>query len=579
MAYFLDQSIGSDFNTLQDIAPTSGQAFGAQVSEAWEANPSVLGMEAFRVARANANGERLSAYDAGKIATEAGLRSFAPGEGEYTREALDIVIERKRSEMARQDVIGRTPWSATGTPLRGLGMLAANLLDPLNVATAFVPVIPAARYTALVAGAGSAAGRAGVRAGVGALEGTVGMALLEPAIYGARQYLDDDYGMTDSLLNIAFGGLLGGGLHVVGGGVADALSPGRWIAARTLDDAIGNPDLPRPRMDRGEPAPGSAADVAARAGPEVREAALRTATAHMAEGKLVDVDPIYRASGGVDRRIVPESTSPESMRGLEALRDVMERQGDAPAALRHPDLGDVSLYWGDAKGGIAHIIENRAKFDGESPQQIAETLANVIRAAAEGRVERVRTATGVPVERGRVEVGLGDYLAVLSRDRLGQQETWLLTGFKKRSDDTSGSLNPRATHAVAPDVQQQVGAELQRILGPRAGAVNAADLRAAAARQASPESTATVDFDAARAADERLAAAPAREDVTAATEMADAAVERAKAARADLEARGGTPAQLKAFDEAMADADAQVRDAENLGRAVEAAATCGARAL
>ena len=43
------------------------------------------------------------------------------------------------------------------------------LLDPLNIASAFVPVVGEARYANLLARAASPLGRAGVRAGVGAL--------------------------------------------------------------------------------------------------------------------------------------------------------------------------------------------------------------------------------------------------------------------------------------------------------------------------------------------------------------------------------------------------------------------------
>ncbi|MCQ3033030.1 hypothetical protein NLO88_20470 [Pseudomonas syringae] len=66
-------------------------------------------------------------------------------------------------------------------------------------------------------------GRAGVRAGVGAVEGSVGAAILEPLPLLAASQDQTEYGLSDSLANIALGGILGGGLHSVGGAASDAL--------------------------------------------------------------------------------------------------------------------------------------------------------------------------------------------------------------------------------------------------------------------------------------------------------------------------------------------------------------------
>jgi len=55
--------------------------------------------------------------------------------------------------------------------------------------------------------------RAAVRAGIGAIEGTAGAAMLEPATYALSRAEQRDYTMADSLANLAFGGIMGGGLH------------------------------------------------------------------------------------------------------------------------------------------------------------------------------------------------------------------------------------------------------------------------------------------------------------------------------------------------------------------------------
>ncbi|MEX5343890.1 hypothetical protein, partial [Pseudomonas sp. I2] len=82
-------------------------------------------------------------------------------------------------------------------------------------------------------------------------EGAVGAAILEPLPLLAAQSDQTEYGLSDSLANIALGGLLGGGLHSVGGAVTDALR--RRIATETpqvetslnAGTAVRGADLPR----------------------------------------------------------------------------------------------------------------------------------------------------------------------------------------------------------------------------------------------------------------------------------------------------------------------------------------------
>ncbi|QUE74388.1 hypothetical protein [Stutzerimonas stutzeri] len=140
--------------------------------------------------------------------------------------ALDILIERKRAENQRKFILDNAP--ASTIPIQLLAGFAASAIDPVNIAAAFVPVIGPTRYAAMLAKTGSTAGRFGVRAGVGALEGAVGTALVEPIVLNAAKREQADYDLADSLLNVTFGTVLGGGLHSVGGYVSDA------IKARTL---------------------------------------------------------------------------------------------------------------------------------------------------------------------------------------------------------------------------------------------------------------------------------------------------------------------------------------------------------
>jgi hypothetical protein len=94
------------------------------------------------------------------------------------------------------------------------------VLDPINVASAFIPVFPAARYAHLVKNLGLTKARA-VR---GVVEGSVGATLAESiVITQAAQEQDENYNLLDSFLNVTIGGVLGGGLHVGFGKLSDTI--------------------------------------------------------------------------------------------------------------------------------------------------------------------------------------------------------------------------------------------------------------------------------------------------------------------------------------------------------------------
>lgn len=162
-----------------------------------------------------------SQEEAADRAKTAGVKLEFPKDG-ITEDAFNILVERKQDEMRRQDIMARGPSGFLPGVAKFGTAFGASLLDPINIASAFIPVVGEARYASLLASAGSTAARVLPRLGVGAAEGLVGAALVEPIIYGSARYEQADYGMADSALNIAFGGVFGGGLHVLGGSGADA---------------------------------------------------------------------------------------------------------------------------------------------------------------------------------------------------------------------------------------------------------------------------------------------------------------------------------------------------------------------
>lgn len=241
MTIYAGDAPALDRRTLLDIPADSGDVFGAAFDEAFSTNPSTAAFRMEELAQQQegravvAGPESYFAPNAGRLEPEtpllgaeqarnqvadAGLDIKIPDQG-IRQGALDVLIDRHREQLARQQIMVRA--NGGSMPTQIAGSLAASLLDPLNIASAFVPVVGEARYARLLAGATTPLGRAAVRGGVGGLEGSVGAAILEPLPLLAAQQDQTEYGLSDSLANIALGGILGGGLHSVGGAVTDAL--------------------------------------------------------------------------------------------------------------------------------------------------------------------------------------------------------------------------------------------------------------------------------------------------------------------------------------------------------------------
>lgn len=221
MPFLRDSSIGTQAYDLQDFAPTFTESLQATSDETILGGPTAVGFDYYKLQQEN-QGEKLSAEDAKAKIDASGVQGVKAGNGEYSANALDILIERKRQETIRQDVLSNTQYSWSGTPARALATVAGSIIDPLNVVSAFIPVVGEARIVSLLGNtAVGSIGRAGARAGIGAVEGVVGAAAIEPLVYFGRTQLQDDYSLADSALNLAVGGVLGAGLRAGGGQVAD----------------------------------------------------------------------------------------------------------------------------------------------------------------------------------------------------------------------------------------------------------------------------------------------------------------------------------------------------------------------
>jgi len=106
--------------------------------------------------------------------------------------------------------------------------IAGSFLDPLNVASVFIPSVAASRFASLSARYGTS--RSKIATGV--VDGAIGAAVIEPVVIGAAiAEQDRDYGLMDSFLNVAVGAALGGSINAVTGGIS---SFGRYRRQRHL---------------------------------------------------------------------------------------------------------------------------------------------------------------------------------------------------------------------------------------------------------------------------------------------------------------------------------------------------------
>ena len=150
---------------------------------------------------------------------------------------VNIMVNQKEKELERQSIIQRGP-KGSWNPLNGGFYVGAaklatgigvSFLDPINIGVSFIPVFGQANFARVAA----ATSFRTARLARGAVEGAVGATLVEPLIYGVAQKVQADYDLVDSFMNIGFGSVIGGGLHVGAGKLKD-MKTARDFEARVL---------------------------------------------------------------------------------------------------------------------------------------------------------------------------------------------------------------------------------------------------------------------------------------------------------------------------------------------------------
>ena len=110
--------------------------------------------------------------------------------------------------------------------------IAASVIDPINIASAFIPSVTLMRGATMAARMGRVKGS---RLMTGAIDGAIGGAVVEPLVIGAAYAEQDrEYGLIDSFLNVTVGAALGGAIFYGAGKISDRYAK---LPQRTKDEA------------------------------------------------------------------------------------------------------------------------------------------------------------------------------------------------------------------------------------------------------------------------------------------------------------------------------------------------------
>jgi hypothetical protein len=349
-----------------------------------------------------------------------------------------------------------------------------------------------------------------------------------------------DYDMQDSLLNVAFGTVFGGGLHTVAAGISAAARSWRgekapWTGLQGLDDAdITLMQNLRREIDRGMdlrdvsraiegyspaarrsladvlPAADSAAARIAGESLEVRETTLRTAVSQVIHGKAVEVEPIIKSSRNSEaitvEELAPRPLTPEMRRGI-----------DTPPV---PE-GHVRLY--------------RASSPTESFDDVFDA-------------EQLKDFRALHGRSYTTDLKVADYY----RSSYGKDA--VIEYADVPADRLQGREAAPGEYVLARSKSS----------GSR---TSIPEIRATAERQASPESDITADVRASKVADTQVTQSPKGEDL----ELNEATLADELLSLKDSMRIAGNESlmdELAPFDEALARAD-------EYGKAAKAAALCG----
>ena len=240
------------------------ESLGAVAKDNWNFNPviSLLTLKDIQTAKQESRIANIVPRDKKLLNKEYKDLGLYFEQDEY-QSVVDIMVEKKKKEKERQSIMMRGPegsWNPlSGGFYVGAAKLAVGIgtsfLDPINIGASFVPIYGQLRFARSIAkaksmGVKSSKAFRNTRLKRGVAEGAVGATLIEPLVYGVAQRVQADYDIYDSFLNVAFGTVIGGGLHVGAGKLRD-MNTARKFNARVLANRenLSKPEGGDPEVD------------------------------------------------------------------------------------------------------------------------------------------------------------------------------------------------------------------------------------------------------------------------------------------------------------------------------------------
>jgi hypothetical protein len=228
-----------------------------------------------------------------------------PDQPEIRAPVLDLMIAHAHERQQYDAAVSRGPQGFLPDALGFVSEIGAGMIDPVNAAAFSIPVVGEARFGKMLASAGeSLAARAGIRAGVGAAQGAVGTAVLQPAEWWLHTNDGQDFTMSEALRSVIMGAGMGGAFHAGFGAIGD-------VRARS----------------RGLPLPGSPEDLLAKALLTGEPGAKAPSVMDRAGNRYEPLAPDLTNAGAPGEEIPGSAPSAAARPIFEGLRDQLIAAG------------------------------------------------------------------------------------------------------------------------------------------------------------------------------------------------------------------------------------------------------------
>lgn len=293
--------------TIGDFGYSQAEVTSAVTGMTLDESPMLSLSNAIKLGNLSSSTESqlLSQEQANSMAQELGFSLDVPSEG-IRESAFNFLMDRKKEKARRE--LALSSEANEGRTMKNIGLsIVASFADPLNIATAFVPAVGVAKLaktSATVAKAFTVGGQGTKLSLRGvAAESVAGAALAESIVLPSQRYLQSDYTMYDSLINVGVGTAFAGLLHGVARGVgnireaefnrrkeiyekqkSDRLERQKALAEGREPSKL-EPDTPEQVFS----------DKMLGASPETREAVLHALIARAVTGKDIDIGKIIDA--------------------------------------------------------------------------------------------------------------------------------------------------------------------------------------------------------------------------------------------------------------------------------------------